>query len=237
MNHELVLHGDLGWESPWVFHALVALEEKRLPYALELWPLPLPAEVRARLRAKNGVGRVPVLEHGDVAIGESLAISEYLAETFPAPDHPRLFPADLGERARARQIMSYLRTGLFALRAQRPTSSVFGAQTTQPLTDEARAQADELVAAATHAVGDRTTIGGAWSIADADLGLALMRLVANGDSVPAHLHAYVRAQWTRPSVQAYLRHAASARAAPPIDDGSKASADATVVGESREPAR
>ncbi len=210
MTKALVLHGDRGWVSPWVFHALVALEEKRLPYALELWPLPLPAEVRARLRALNGLGRVPVLEHGDVAIGESLAISEYLAETFPTPDHPRIFPADLGERARARQTMSFLRTNLFALREQRPTSTVFGAPTDRPLAAEAQAQADELLAAASHALGERATIGAAWSIADADLGLALMRLVKNGDPVPARLHDYALAQWARPSVQVYLRHAAAA---------------------------
>ncbi len=212
MTDGLVLHGDSGWYSPWVFHALVALEEKQLAYRLETWPLPLPAEVRARLAAMNGVGRVPVLEHGAIAIGESLAISESLAEPFPTPGHPRIFPADLAERARARQVMSYLRTGLFALRELRPTTTVFGEPTTKVLTAEAQAQADELLAAAGHALGDRLTIGATWSIADADLALALMRLVHNGDPVPPQLVAAAQATWARPSVQTYLRHAASAAA-------------------------
>jgi glutathione S-transferase len=208
MTQEIVLHGESGWVSPWVFHVLVALEEKGLPYRLALAPLPLPAEVSARLQALTGVGKVPVLEHGDVAIGESLAISEYLAETFPTPGHPRIFPADLAERAHARQVMSYLRTGLFALREHRPTSSVFGPPTDRPLSAEAQAQADELVRVASHALGGRATIGTHWSIADADLALALMRLVKNADPVPAPLRAAAEATWARPSVQVYLRHAA-----------------------------
>ena len=209
MANELILHGESGWVSPWVFHALIALEEKGLPYTLKLAPLPLPADVKATLLALNGLGKVPILEHGAVAIGESSAISEYLAETFPFPHHPRIFPADLGERARARQVMSFVRTNLFALREHRPTSTVFGAATARPLSAEAQAQADDLVRAASHAVGDRATIGSAWSIADADLALALMRLVKNGDPVPANLRAYALAQWERPSVQVYLRHAAA----------------------------
>ncbi len=213
MTNELILHGESGWVSPWVFHALVALEEKGLPYALELWPLPLPPDAKATLLALNGVGRVPILEHGAVAIGESLAISEYLAETFPTPGHPRIFPADLAERARARQVMSFLRTGLFALREARPTSSVFGAPVTTPLSPAAQAQADELVRAASHALGQRTTIASAWCIADADLGLALMRLVNNGDPVPEALRAAALATWARPSVRVYLRHAAAATGA------------------------
>jgi glutathione S-transferase len=207
-TNELVLHSESGWVSPWVFHAMVALEEKGLTYRLALAPLPLPADVRDRLRALTGVGKVPVLEHGAVAIGESLAISEYLAETFSSTNgYPRLFPADLGERAQARAMMSYLRTSLGALREHRPTSTVFGPPTTTPLSADAQAQADELVRVAAHALADRATIGASWSIADADLALALMRLINNGDPVPAPLRAAAEATWARPSVQVYLRHA------------------------------
>src|SRR5687768_4692934 len=116
---DLTLYAESTWMSPWAFHAMVALEEKQLPYKLEVVPLPIPADVRAQLEQKAVIGKVPILVHGDVWITESLAISEYLAETFPSPHHPRLFPANLAERARARQIMSWLRTSLFALREDR----------------------------------------------------------------------------------------------------------------------
>ena len=61
MANELILHGESGWVSPWVFHALIALEEKGLPYTLKLAPLPLPADVKATLLALNGLGKVPIL--------------------------------------------------------------------------------------------------------------------------------------------------------------------------------
>ena len=63
------------------------------------------------------VGRVPVLKHGDLVLWESLAILEYLAETFP---DARLWPADVAERARARVISNEMHAGFGALRANCP---------------------------------------------------------------------------------------------------------------------
>lgn len=204
---DLTLYGESSWVSPWVFHAMVALEEKQLPYKLEVVPLPIPAAQRDELAAKAIIGKVPILAHGDVWISESLAISEYLAEVFPAPDHPRLFPADLVERARARQVMSMLRTGLFALREDRPTSSVFGRPTTAPLTEKGKADAAELVRVARALVKPgKTSMFDAWCIADADLALALMRLVANQDPMPPHLIEYAVGNWERRSIRRYIAH-------------------------------
>jgi glutathione S-transferase len=206
-GEDLTLYAESSWVSPWAFHAMVALEEKRLPYKLELVPLPIPAETKAKLREKSLLGKVPILVHGDLWISESLAISEYLAERFPAPNHPRLFPADLSERARARQVMSFLRTGLFGLREDRPTSTVFGKPDPKPMSDKAKADAAELLHVATTLIkpGHRSLFGD-WCIADADLALMLMRLVANGDPVPVHVAEYTRAVWSRDSVKTFLSH-------------------------------
>lgn len=206
---ELTLFAESEWVSPWVFHAMVALEEKRLPYRLETVPLPIPADKKKKLADKAILGKVPVLVHGDVWITESLAISEYLNERFPAP--PRILPADLVERTRARQVMSWLRTSLGALREERPTSTVFGRPTSNPLTDKAKAEADELVRIAGRFISPgqattKTTMFGDWCVADADLTLNLMRLVHNDDPVPTHIVEYVLAQWQRPSVRKFLGH-------------------------------
>lgn len=201
----ITLHAESGWVSPWVLHVMTALEEKRLPYQLALVPLPIPPEQRATFTAHAVLGKVPVLVHDDLWLTESLAISEYLAERFPFPDHPRLFPADLGERARARQVLSWLRTDLFALREARPTSSVFGVPATAALSSAAQAQADELIQIATRLIAPgRTTLFAEWCIADADLALAIMRLVKSRDPVPPHVAAYAEAQWARPSLRAFL---------------------------------
>jgi glutathione S-transferase len=209
----LTLYAESTWMSPWVFHAMVALEEKRLPYQLRVVPLPIPADVKAQLQ-RSILAKVPILVDGDLWISESLAISEYLAERYPAPANPRLFPADLGQRARARQVMSMLRTSLFGMREDRPTSSAFGRPVSQPLSPRGRAEADELVRVASALVepGKRCLFD-EWCIADADLALALMRLVANGDPVPAHLHDYTLAQWDRPSVRKFISHVPTTRLA------------------------
>ena len=209
---DLTLYAESSWMSPWVFHALVALEEKGLPYKLEVVSLPLQCDTRAEIERRALIARVPVLVHGETWISESLAISEYLAETFPSPDHPRLFPANLAERARARQIMLFLRTGLFALREARPTSSVFGRPTPRPMSDKAREEAAELERIALTMISDdRPSMFGAWCIADTDLALALMRLIANQDPIDRRLVNYALAQFDRRSVHRFVAHLPTTR--------------------------
>jgi glutathione S-transferase len=211
MSTSLTLYGESTWVSPWVFHAMTALEEKGLPYTLELLPLPIPPDTKAKLAKHSAISKVPILVHGDVWLTESLAISEYLAENFRAPDYPRLFPENLVERGHARQVMSYLRTDIMAVREARPTTSVFGPPVTNPLEGKAKQQADELLhVASTFVKPGATTMFTTWSIADADLALALMRLIRNGDTVPEHIRDYANAQWARTSVRAYVDRAATA---------------------------
>jgi glutathione S-transferase len=208
MAPELTLYGESTWMSPWAFHAMVALEEKGLAYRLEVVPLPIPPDLRTTLQTKALLGKVPVLVHGEAWISESSAISEYLAETFPSSQgYPRLFPANLVERARARQVMSWLRTSLMSLRTDRPTTSVFGRPPVRPMGEKARVDADDLlrVAGALVAPG-ATKMFTEWSIADVDLALTLMRMIGAQDPVPEHLRAYALAQWDRPSVKRYLSH-------------------------------
>jgi glutathione S-transferase len=207
MAPDLTLYVDSNWMSPWAFHALVALEEKQLGYTLVATPLPIPEPLRSELEPKAILAKVPLLVHGELWLTESLAISEYLAETFPTPGHPRLFPADLAERARARQVMSWLRTSLMALRNDRPTSSVFGRPTVRPMTEKGKEDAAELLRVATALVPPKATqMFKDWSIADIDLSLALMRMIASQDHVPENLINYALAQWDRRSVKRYLAH-------------------------------
>jgi glutathione S-transferase len=204
---ELTLYAESSFLSPWVFHAFVALEEKHLPYKLEVYSMPLSDEQRTRLKKHAILGKVPTLQHGELWITESLAISEYAAERFPFPSFPRLFPADLGDRARSRQVMSYLRTSMFGLREDRPTSGVFGRPTLKPLSDKAKADAAELLHLATTLVKPgATSMFGEYCIADSDLALALMRMIAAEDPMPSHLVDYALAQFDRRSVKRYVAH-------------------------------
>ena len=204
---ELTLYADQTWESPWAFHAMVALEELRVPYKLDPIRRPIAKDIGDRLRDHALLGKVPCLVHGDFWLTESSAISEYLAETFAPPQYPRLMPADPRQRARARQVMSWLRTALMGLREARPTSSVFMQPVTTPLSEKAKRDSEELLAVSQKLLAStRTTLFDDWCIADADLALMLMRLVANDDPVPPRIREYVLAQWDRQAIRRYLAH-------------------------------
>jgi len=217
---DLTLYADQTWESPWAFHAMVALEELRVPYKLEPIRRPIAPDVAARLREHALLPKVPCLvdpgaqsesgrlhSGGELWLTESSAISEYLAEQYPPPAHPRLFPANPQQRARARQVLSWLRTSLMGLREDRPTSSVFMRPVTTALSDKALRDRDELLHVAQKLLaGTRETLFDDWSIADADLALMLMRLVANNDDVPERVSDYAFAQWQRQSIRKYLAH-------------------------------
>jgi len=204
---ELTLYADQSWESPWAFHAMVALEELRVPYRLDPIRRPIAKEIGDKLRERALLAKVPCLVHGDFWLTESSAISEYLAETFAPPQYPRLLPADPQQRARARQVMSWLRTALMGLREDRPTSSVFMRPVSKPLSDKAKRDAEELLRITEQLIGgSRTTLFDTWCIADADLALMLMRLVGNDDPVPQRVREYTLAQWDRQSIRRYLAH-------------------------------
>ena len=53
-------------------------------------------------------GRVPVLHHGSLAVWESLAIIEYVAETFPEAG---LWPKAKAARAMARAVAAEMHAG------------------------------------------------------------------------------------------------------------------------------
>jgi glutathione S-transferase len=66
-----------------------------------------------RVRRYSPAGRVPVLVDGEVAVWDSLAIAEYLAEKFP---EKKLWPQSVQARARARSICAEMHAGFAALR-------------------------------------------------------------------------------------------------------------------------
>lgn len=202
---ECTLYVDRFWISPYAFTAFVALEEKGVGFDTREVSLGDGEHKEPAYLTRSITGRVPMLVHGDFALAESSAIAEYIDETF---DGPRLLPASPDERARARQVMSWIRSDLLALREERPTSTMFYDRARKPLAPKGQAAADKLIQVATQLVPFAATqLFKTWSIADADLGFMLHRLILNGDPVPDNLAHYARAQWERPSVTAFVQHA------------------------------
>jgi glutathione S-transferase len=201
---KLVLYGDANFESPYVFSCYVALKEKALPFELRTLSLAAGEHRRGDYPDRSITGRVPCLQNGDFWLAESSAIDEYLEDAFPPPRHARLYPEDARQRARARLIQSWLRSDLVPIREERPTSSVFSRAPVKPLSEAAKAAVERFLRGASALVPDGGHLFGAFSVADVDLAMMLMRLVANGDAVPAKLKAYAERVWARPSVGDWL---------------------------------
>jgi glutathione S-transferase len=84
--------------------------------AFEEISIPLYTEDKAdkdRILGFSPAGKVPTLIDGDVAVWDSLAIIEYLAERFP---DRKLWPENRTERAHARSISAEMHSGFLPLR-------------------------------------------------------------------------------------------------------------------------
>jgi glutathione S-transferase len=203
----LLLHVDGFWNSPYAFSAFVCLKEKGLAFELREVKLHEHAQRAPDFGAKSVTSRVPMLEHGSFRLSESSAIVEYLEDTFAPPQHAATLPAAPRDRARARQIMAWIRSDLMPIREERATHTFLYGHPVRPLSAAGKVAAAKLVAAASAFVPDgRTSLFDTFSIADADLAMMLMRLIGNGDDVPAKLRDFAAAQWQRPSVREWVEH-------------------------------
>ena len=72
------------------------------------------SQFKMAIAAVNPVAKVPVLVDGELAIWDTLAICEYLAESFP---DKALWPRDKAMRARARSICAEMHSGFGNLRS------------------------------------------------------------------------------------------------------------------------
>jgi glutathione S-transferase len=207
MSAPVVLYADPFWVSPYVFSSFVALREKELAFEVVTIDLSKGEHRREPFRSSSLTARVPALDDHGFWLSESNAIAEYLEEAYPPPEHRRLFPADPRQRARARQLMGFLRSDLGPLRDERASEMVFYPMTGAPLSEPALRSAHKLIDVAEQLISaDGSTAFDEWSVADADLALALRRIAGDGDLLPARLREYAAIQWDRPSVRAYVEH-------------------------------
>lgn len=202
--NELVLHVDSTFESPWAMSAFVACEEKGVPYTLKLVSLAAKETLAPAFQARTH--RIPALQRGAYWLAESTAIAEYLAENFPFPAYPRLFPENLDERGTCRELQAWLRTDLLALRQERPSSTLWGERATSPLSAAGTEAAERLIEVALKLLAHgRPSLFAQWCIADVDLALALQRLLVNHHPLLPVLVAYAQAIWARPACEKWHR--------------------------------
>lgn len=98
--------------SSWSLRPWMALTMAGIPFNEVLIPLDRP-DTKAKIAEHTKTGRVPVLHHGKLAVWESLAILEYLAEMFP---EKHLWPEAISARVVARAVANEMHAGFSALR-------------------------------------------------------------------------------------------------------------------------
>jgi len=203
--------------SSWSMRAYLGLLHKQLPFEERLVEL-VAGRGDATLARVSPTGLVPVLHHGPIVVPDSLAILEYLEETFPPRDHPALWPLDSCERARARWLAATMHSGFAALRAGMSFHTCFWPE--RPLADAAaRADATALLELLERVLADAPPRGpflvGEFGAADILYAPALVRLEAYRVPTAATRRAadYMRTVLAHPTVRRWLDEA---RALPPV---------------------
>ncbi|MGB3878730.1 MAG: glutathione S-transferase family protein [Shinella zoogloeoides] len=109
---DLVLYVGNKNYSSWSFRPWIAMAAADVPFTDRVIPFDFAAG-NPEIRKVSPTGRVPLLQHGDVKVWESLAIIEYVAELFPDAG---IWPSDRVARAEARAISMEMLSGFRALR-------------------------------------------------------------------------------------------------------------------------
>jgi glutathione S-transferase len=102
--------------SSWSLRPWLVARHFEIPFE-EIQVLLDQPDTSEQIRKFSPSGRVPCLIDGDLAVWDSLAIIEYLAESYP--DRP-IWPADRQARAVARSISAEMHSGFQALRSACP---------------------------------------------------------------------------------------------------------------------
>src|SRR5258705_464737 len=88
MATDLILYVGEKNISSWSMRGWLAGTHKGVPFEERTIPLKEDKD-RTRRRKVSPTAKLPVLRHGTIVVPDSLAIVEYLEETFPAPAHLR----------------------------------------------------------------------------------------------------------------------------------------------------
>ena len=112
-----------------------------IPFNVEKIDLDAQQNLQPPYRDISLTAKVPTLLHEGMYLSESSAIIEYLEEVFGAPGHPSVFPKNVTDRARARQVQAWIRSDLMPIRTERTTAVIFFEPNPVPLSEEGRVAA------------------------------------------------------------------------------------------------
>ena len=188
--------------SSWSQRPWVLMRHFEIPFEETVIAMDRP-ETRAQMLAFAPTGKCPALVDGGIVVWESLAIVEYLAESFP---ELRIWPREKPARALARALASEMHASFTALRGhcptqyRRPVRKI--ALTPQVEADVARIEAAWADARARHGAGGPFLFG-AFCAADAMLAPVVNRLHTYDIPVKPETRAYLDAMMAVPAWKAW----------------------------------
>ena len=197
---------------PWVLlkQAGIAFDERRIRFDA----FTPESQFKTELASVTPTGRVPVLIAGALTVWDTLAIAEYLAETFPAK---QLWPRDAAARARARSVCAEMHSGFGALRNHFPMNieAALPEVGARVLAEQAAVRGDvaRLVAMWSGLLDAHggPLLFGDFSIADAYFAPVVMRLKTYGVPVPTNIAVYMQLVCAMPGVAAWISDALAER--------------------------
>ncbi len=106
--------------SSWSMRPWVAMRQLDIPFTeimVRFDSFAPDSQFKQTMRVLTPTHNVPLLLHDGLAVCDTLAIAEYLAEEFP---HAGVWPKPFADRARARSICAEMHSGFGALRSHCP---------------------------------------------------------------------------------------------------------------------
>ena len=196
--------------SSWSMRPWVLLKQAGIPFEevmVRFDSFDTGSTFKNTLKDQTPTGKVPVLVEGDLAVWDTLAIAEYVAEQYP---DKQLWPRDKASRARARSVCAEMHAGFTALRGACPMNIEASLQDIGALAwrdkPAVRADVSRLVTMWSELLTARKgpMLFGAFSIADAYFAPVCMRLKTYALPVPAEISAYVERVRALPGVKAWI---------------------------------
>ena len=168
------------------------------------------SQFKKTMTAINPIGKVPVLVDSELAIWDTLAIAEYVAEQFPDKN---LWPADKVARARARTVCAEMHSGFNALRSNFPMNIEASLPEIGELALRVKPEVQKDLARLVQLWGDLLQkyqgpmLFGNFSIADAFFAPVCMRINSYALPLPEPVAAYVARVTALPSVATWIQDA------------------------------
>jgi glutathione S-transferase len=189
--------------SSWSLRPWILMTHFGIPFEETVIALRRP-ETRADILKFSPTGKIPALVDGDVAVWESLAIIEYLAESFPGLT---IWPRPKPARALARSLAAEMHAGFSALRNQCPTQFLRpvrrSALTPEVEADVARIESAWRDARQRFGAGGPFLFG-AFSAADAMFAPVVNRFHVYDIPVGPEARAYMAAMQALPAWKAWI---------------------------------